>query len=84
MAARRQSGDRSEHRTGRVGRMHDSVEARLRTGNYQTREGCALDASTNLGGAVLESPRQGGVEVCARLDSCGWQRGISDNRGQRE
>src|SRR6185437_14800605 len=84
VAARRQSGDRSEHRTGRVRRMHDSVEARLRTGNYQTREGCALDASTNLCGAVLEAPRESGFEICTRLDSRGWERSISDNRWQRE
>jgi hypothetical protein len=62
--------------------VRDSFEPRLRTGDGEASEGCALKASANFRSSVPESPRDRSVEIVARLDSGGRKRGVSHNDGQ--
>src|SRR6267154_3627714 len=68
MAARCQARHRSGHDSRRV-RRHDIAVRGLRPGHNEASEKCGLDPRSHFRRAMLETPFQGSVEICAGLDA---------------
>src|SRR6267142_236044 len=68
VAPRRHAGDSPKHGSGLVGR-DDIAERRLWTGHSHAGEQRGFNARADFGGAVLEAPLHGGIEIRAGLDA---------------
>src|SRR5205085_4344324 len=63
--------DRAEHYPWHIRCASNVLETGLRTRYNETRKCGAFEAGAHLCGTVLKAPRQGGIEIRARLNS-GW------------
>ena len=68
VAARRHTGDSAEHRSRRVGR-DDTAQGRLRSRHSDACKKRGFDARADFGGAVLETPLHGCIEIRAGLNA---------------